>query len=291
MSVIFMPNVFALEKPYYENNLGVKMSESEYYLLLERFDKNFIANLSQSFFDSAIENINNIQLVEKKDVYLETITHTDRDGKVTNYEQKITEKEYDNYVKQQSFSNNCTDGVACWEINAKKLTLLIYQNTTTNEYQFRLINLWKTIPIVKSFDVIAFRWTSTADGIIQGISQGYQFYNNSHVYYSPDGTNTKSTSSGVGISMNIVDNTSTFLQNELYLYMSFTKRTAFNLFGTYQHATSGVSLANSQSYSFKSNGLGGVLYYSNSTIRNRYDGMDGISYSFAPAITSPGQIV
>ena len=49
---------------------------------------------------------------------------------------------------------------------------------------------------------------------------------------------------------------------------------------TYQHATSALTLANSKSYTFSSSGLGGVLYYSNSTIRNKYDGMQGLSMNY-----------
>ena len=49
---------------------------------------------------------------------------------------------------------------------------------------------------------------------------------------------------------------------------------------TYQQASSALTLANSKSYTFSSSGLGGVLYYSNSTIRNKYDGMQGLSMNY-----------
>lgn len=243
-------------------------------------------DLSQYYYDSAKENINNIQLVEQKNIYVETLTSIDRYGEVTNTQQEITEEEYENFIKQQSYAS-CSTGneiVSCWETNAKKLTLSIYVDKKTNIYRYLLTNLWKTIPIVKSFDVIAFRWTSTAGGITQGQYFGTQYYNDDNISYAYQCNNAKSDLSGVGISMNIVDNTSTFLELTLDQFMAFNQKTAFNLFGTYQHATSGVSLANSQSYTFKSNGLGGVLYYSNATIRNRYDGMDGVNYSFSPEL-------
>lgn len=243
-------------------------------------------DLSQYFYESAKEDINNIQLIEQKDIFIETLTSVDRYGQITNTQQEITEKEYEEYVQQQSYAS-CSTGneiVSCWETNAKKLTLSVYGDKKTHIYRFLLNNLWKTIPKVKSFDVIAFRWTSTAGGIMEGTYFGNQYYNNDSITYDYGVKNAKSTADGVGISMNIVDDTSTYLNLSLDVFKAFTQKTAFNLFGTYQHATSGVSLENSQSYTFKSNGLGGVLYYSNTTIRNRYDGMDGINYSFSPEL-------
>lgn len=290
LTVLFAPNVFAMEEPYYVNNLGVEMTETEYNTLLAKFDEKFIDNLSQEFFDSAIIDIDNIQLVDQKKVYLETFTFKDRNGQITNSEREITEEEYNNFEKTQSYAS-CNDGYACWETNAKKLMLDIYVDERTNLYAFRLINLWKSIPNVKSFDVIGFRWTSTGGGLQPGIYEGVQYYNNSFVSYSYGGDNSKTTSSGVGISMNIVDDTSSFLENDLYQYMAFTKLTTFNIFGTYQHATVATTLSESKSYSFSNSGLGKVLYYSNSSIRNKYDGMTGINYSFVPAIYNDPTVI
>ena len=77
--------------------------------------------------------------------------------------------------------------------------------------------------------------------------------------------------------MNIVDNASSSLLNSLFIKFKIRENVTLTYYGTYQHATKNVTLAQSKSYNFAANGLGGVLYYSNATIRGYYDGMKGIS--------------
>lgn len=54
----------------------------------------------------------------------------------------------------------------------------------------------------------------------------------------------------------------------------------FTVYGTYQHATSDLTLSQSQNYTFSSSGLGGVLKFANS-VSSKYDGMKGVSATCA----------
>lgn len=276
---------------YYTNNMGVEMTQEEYNYLSESLNEKIIKYMTKETFEDVIDDINSLQLEKTDAIYVKTTTFEDPSGTTFTTEDIITESEYNNLTQVQS-RTACNSGNACWETNAKKLTIQVYHNTTRNTYYVYLNNLWKTIPNVKSFDVAAFRWTSTSGEFNILTYAGTQYYNNSSSPYSYGGKNSKLTSSGLGISMNILDETTTYLENEIVVYGYFTQKTAFTIYGTYQHATSATNLEESQSYTFSSSGLGGVLYYSNSTIRNKYDGMTGISYTFSPALTDgPIQIV
>lgn len=79
-----------------------------------------------------------------------------------------------------------------------------------------------------------------------------------------------------GISMNIVDTTSlTSLSCAMGRKLD-SKARPFTMYGTYQHATSKVTLSQSQDYSFGSGGLGNILKF-DSSVKSKYDGMQGVN--------------
>lgn len=93
--------------------------------------------------------------------------------------------------------------------------------------------------------------------------------------YDMNSDNIKLTQYGFGQIMNIFDkaNSELFLQLELHL----AKPVGDPMYATYQHArNSNITLSQAKSYTFKSGGLGNVVYFSNSTVRNYYDGMQGV---------------
>ena len=76
-----------------------------------------------------------------------------------------------------------------------------------------------------------------------------------------------------GITMNMYDNTN---EHVMIMEIGFVNNPG-NVYITYQHARhSNITFAQSQSYTISPSGLGGVLYFSNSTVRSYYDGMQGI---------------
>ena len=74
--------------------------------------------------------------------------------------------------------------------------------------------------------------------------------------------------------MNIVDSVSSSLSNSMSVTI-INNSTTYTAYGTYQHATSDVTLSQSKNYSISSSGLGGVLAFANSVI-GYYDGMQGV---------------
>lgn len=78
--------------------------------------------------------------------------------------------------------------------------------------------------------------------------------------------------------MNIFDKANSDL--ELSIVLEFNENVGKTAYGTYQHArNSNITLTQAKSYTFNSNGLGGVVYFNNSTVKNYYDGMQGLSSS------------
>ncbi len=147
-----------------------------------------------------------------------------------------------------------------------------------NAYSMTLINRWLVTPNKKSFDVMGMR---TDDAyVLAGSQEGTQTYwsaSNGYydlINYSYNGRNMVIKDNGFGISMNLVDDASYF---ECDISATVIATTEFaKVFGTYQHAVSNVTLAQSQAYLISHNGLGGVLNFTTS-VRDYYDGMQGVS--------------
>lgn len=150
-------------------------------------------------------------------------------------------------------------------------------------HTFVIQNSWKKIPTTKSFDVIALRWEGSVVET-QSSTYGEQIYKNTtsqvnppYITYQYNNGNYNYLDNGVGLSQNLVNGDYYYVnQLEITAYCSGT----INVYGTYQHAQNSLTLTESKSYTLNSSGLGNVLYYSNSTIRNSYDNMQGISVSF-----------
>ena len=136
--------------------------------------------------------------------------------------------------------------------------------------------IWLNLPSIRKYDVFASRWTN-------GNTAGY-FYGQQHCdsntrysyYYLSTSPNVKSTTSGLGVTMDLHDSAKTYI--DLEYHVTSSNSFGSTVYGTYQHArNSNITMNGSLSYSFSESGLGGVLNYSNTTIRNYYDGMQGIT--------------
>ena len=148
-------------------------------------------------------------------------------------------------------------------------------NMGNNIHSVTLINKWLVTPKMKSFDVMAMR-TDDASVIAESQNGTQVYWNGSYGYvnYSYNGRNMVIKDNGFGISMNLVDDSSYFesdITAEVVAQTEFAK-----VFGTYQHAVYKVTLAQSQAYLISHNGLGEVLNFT-SSVRDKYDGMQGVS--------------
>lgn len=189
---------------------------------------------------------------------------------------EISENEFANPELEIAPASSHTDDYAT---NYKALHLAAIDTGNGKNFIFYLDNLWKYIPAVRSFDVIGFRFYNVA--VDDGTQSGVQFYRNkgsetmSSVSYSANGTNISKQANGFGISMNIVDNDIDYLELELDVE-GIVAGTNPMVFGSYQHATNNVTLAQSKNYTISAAGMGGVINFDESLI-NTYDRMKGVN--------------
>lgn len=66
--------------------------------------------------------------------------------------------------------------------------------------------------------------------------------------------------------------------NNMVVSQYFRVETGGTVYGSYQHATANISLANSKKYTISRTGYGGVFLF-NSPVRSYYDAMGGVNIS------------
>lgn len=134
---------------------------------------------------------------------------------------------------------------------------------------------WIKTPKVKSYDIIAIRVNQDAIFSADEYCYGKQYADNDVITYKGGSSNIKSSKTGLGISMNLVDNAS---RHKLVLYANVAaSNQSMIIFGTYQHATSDVTLSKSQKYNFSPKGMGGVIDFTSTTVYEKYDRTPGLA--------------
>ena len=186
----------------------------------------------------------------------------------------------ENNLNQKSDTTDCYGPDygydVCRETNYKRVNLGIGKEGNT--YIVEVFLQWYTVPLITKFDDIAFRWTNNVTPThIEGMQSATKNGNFVYTTYLRNGTNTKEFSNAVGITMNMYDN-ATGHTMDLQAYFSSNPGT---IYATYQHArNSSITKSNAMSYTISSSGLGGVLYFSDPIIRNYFDGMQGLTYTY-----------
>lgn len=273
---LFVPTVAsAKESVYYTNLNGVEMTEKEYNNLRKIYTEDTIATLEKAAVD-AFKNEENLT-VTKSEKYIQIDEYLDRDGNVIASDQKEVTKE-----EAEAFAENQKRGIqtrgSSHQTNMKKIVITGSASSASIK-TVTVTNTWLSIPSVKSYDVIAFGNGTSLSMTFNSIS-GYQKWDGNTISYNSGSQNTKkSASGGVGVSMNIVDEVKSSLQNSLTVTF-YNGSNPYTAYGTYQHATQNVTLAQSQNYSFSRSGLGKVLNFS-SSVKNKYDGMQGVNITFS----------
>lgn len=242
-------------------------------------DENFY--ISSEWFDEkgVVKKVKELQVL-----YIENTTIYEK-GKVSSTTSKeITKSDY-NTRNSRMIVGNCSIevwGQDCWETSYKRLLILVFEEEIgSKEYTISLVNTWKSIPTIKSYDNIgvyyyAFNLTS---------ANGYQYYytNSSNVKqvvnYSYNGQNMKisSNNDGVSISQNIANDATSGLQNELWVYGKRSDNYYPKINASYQHATQEISLSTAKNFNFAGNGMGGVFAWN--TSYNKWDNMNGLCYN------------
>lgn len=218
------------------------------------------------------------------------ITKNEYDYLNNNLGEEFIDAANENFIKS-ALNNKVTKLQPIYEPTANEimnpvpglgLDIILNVYESSGQYLLAINGVWTTLPTVKSYDVVGFRWTNN---FVIDSWNVKQVTNAGDVNYSLNGGNTKKASNGVGTSMNLVDAATKFINIQMEIYGHFTSSVSTTVSGSYQHAWSDVSLADSQNYTFSSSGLGKVFYYP-SNIRSLYSNFSGRTFTFTPILMS-----
>lgn len=249
---MFVCNVFAKEV-YFVNLNGVELDKEEYEELVERFGEGYVLTSSQSFINEMLND------KEATSIQEENIERVNYRFDCSSYQR------YNNYGDFQQ----CFKGLV---------------HPSNKDYTFELFVEWNSSSIgrmVKSFDILAMNLGSN---FILTEYKGKQTNDKVDVNYSNKGGNSKwaSNNTAAAISMNIMDDTSEMLTMTTTASGYFKAKKSSTIKSLYIHANRDVTLAQSQSFTFDNDGLGGVLTFNNSTIRSYYQAPAAMSYTLTP---------
>lgn len=260
-------------EPFYTNMNGAELNEQQYNNLLKAFSEDTIATMTVEAINQLKDNENLKKYETTKFVQVDEI-YNHKGELISTLEKEITEEEAMNIVNEQKnkVQSRATIYTDSHQTSVKRVTITLSPANGLDIWA-TVTNTWFSIPSVKSHDVVAMR-PSANSVILSNSVSGYQKYDGKYHNYTSSSSNTKLNSGGLGISMNIDDTVSSSLECSITALFTQYSTTVFGVFGTYQHATSTVTLAQSQNYSF-GDGYGGVLVF-NSSVASKYDRMGGV---------------
>ena len=299
----FASNVYAKNNMYFENSNGISFTEEKYNnFKLIGFSDEEINAMSRDTFNE-YKDMDKVLLDKEITKYFRETIISGYDFQRTVVEE-ITQEEYDSEAIAR-ITNTRTNSVT-YETTYKKLVVSSY-SISTNYPALRAVNsvlTWKLLPSTRSYDIFAARVTGgeIATNAYSGTMTSRQttFDSNCAISGTQNHTQTftvghsswnKQTSgigyAGLGFTAELVSS-SEVCTNDLGIFvstavgynasLSFRSVEGATVYVSYQHATQSVSYSSVyHSYSFSSSGLGGVIYFSNSTLMNSYDGMGGVS--------------
>jgi hypothetical protein len=280
--------VYALENetPYFTNMNGVELTKTQYDNLLKGFGEDTINTMTQTMINSLKNDTNIVKTTSVK--YIKTDTIYVDEKVISKSEAEVSKQEYDNSPKGKPiitpiispmYSGNT--GNPTHETTYKKLSIDITWGIFSYIRHVTLTNVWKQIPAIKSFDVLAI--APGHDSIsfnIDGNRSGYQKWDGNTINYDTSSGNWKIVNGsgiykkGLGLSQNIVDDVTTSLSNSITVTF-ITDVIPFTARGSYQHATSNLTLTQSQNYTLATDGMGGLIKF-NSSVAGYYDDMQGV---------------
>lgn len=188
------------------NNNNVFIDVNSYNWMNEYLSDIRIMNMNQEEYSDFLKL--NYRLVKKSEKYFVTNTLVNKNKLIEplSITTEITKMQYDN-IENTRWACDCDDDEVCWETNVKKLIMSVgctENNDTACGFYIR--NVWKTNPSARYYDVIAIRWSGLTMNEMEGNQYAYidDIFNSTH--YTVNSNNTKYTSNGVGVSMNLYNN-------------------------------------------------------------------------------------
>lgn len=277
-------SVNALEKNdvYFTNMNGVELTETQYNNLLKGFSHDTINTMSAEMIDDLKDDINIKKVTTTK--YVKTSTRYVDNEPVQTTDSEISLEEFTKAPKESTI--NPTKGARFAandfvETNYKKINLDVTYGSSISTKYVTLTNVWKTIPKVKSFDVLAISvGVPSISFNLNGHRSGYQKWDGNVINYAADSGNWKIVDSstiwkkGLGLSQNLVDDTTTSLENSITVTF-LSGADPFPVRASYQHATSDLSLTQSKDYTLGTDGMGGLIKFS-SSVSGKYDNTPGL---------------
>lgn len=283
---LFGVNVKAAETDLYVNPNGVKMTYEDYNKLNAIYDDGFAEMLDQELFDKVSYKLKT-ELVSYEDVYIKTSTKFNKNREViAQFDEQITAEEYSTQLFR---GNYCGMAEECWETNAKKIHLTI-QKESNNIYYLNSTTTWKTMPSVRSNDLVAIRFGTP-------LTNPNTYHNVfSYIMY------TKTGSTAVTATYN--NSVKSWLDNGNTGWVYSVKLPTYSLSAlkiveqvkvspsgyepqivrsTYQHAVQNISSTTALgcvSGFAGGYGLGGLLVMQNNTCTNYFDQMGGVNTTF-----------
>ncbi len=241
---------------YYSNDLGLELTEEEYKYATQYMDSVELEFFSQDELDYLLLDVEKNIVGSESAVLIESVN---------------------DYGMSYSL-NSLSRWTATHTTNMKKLTMSAYF-VSGRVLKYTLVCEWSSIPTIKSYDVIGFRIVGN-DAAIYKMSNGgndiigIQNYDGHSINYNGNSDNLK-IDNGVGLSCNIVDSVSESLSISIATNIVLGDRDYVGVYGSYQHATSNVTLRQSQKYDFSYSGMGHVFEFA-SSVASKYDNTQGL---------------
>lgn len=219
---------------------------------------------------------NNFEPISQTTKYYKTITYYGNDTlnkmNITGYAESSNSRSYE-ITKEEYDAAEETEyevrGSGSIETTYKKMTASISQNGSY--YQYKNVLNWKTMPAVRSYDIIGIGHYSSVTTSSVYFNQ-YYCYSGGSCYTSYSHT-PKISANGAATVFKLAEGSLSTLRETIYFNVSKTNSGNTITYqvanGDYSHATTNVSYNNAQNYSI---GLGGISL--NSSISGSYDSID-----------------
>lgn len=272
------------EKGVFINSKGAIISIDQYNNLINKYDEKLIDILEQEYVDmysklDIVFSEKYIITTYKLDVFGNVIEQYDMEATKEQAEAAASNEDLmvsrNGQLISKSKNRDTNDPTfVVYQTNSKRIQGEYHKYNGT--YYINQYVIWLNLPSIRKYDVFAARWTNSNTASYFYGKQSCDSNTGVSNYYLTTSPNVKSTSYGLGVTMDLHDSAQTYI--DLEYHVSSTSSFGQTVYGTYQHAkNSNITMNGSLSYTFSSSGLGGVLYYSNATTRSYYDGMQGIT--------------
>ena len=214
--------------------------------------------------ESYYTNNNGVSLTEREYNYVIDFYGDDYPSKMTaedyNWIQKMDVNNRD-YKIEKYYDNDTTTRSSYHQTSSKYLAI---SKACSSTCTVNILLKWLKNPNVRSYDVIGARFVNTSilsDSASTYVysSAGTTYYNNYQYFSNGFGNSVKLPSEATGISVQ----------------QSFEVQNSGTVYGSYQHATGYISLAQSKKYSIDLNGSGNVFLF-NSSVDDYFDQMGGV---------------